>query len=169
MSLVHDDSIFLGFLMFEVIERKSKLLYGGNDDSVFSVKCIRQFLGTLANILNCSCCYLKIDHVLSHISIEHYTVCYHDDAVKDSRTIWIRHVGKLICEPSHSLGFSTSCGMLNQIIVSRSFLTNQTTKFSHGTELMKTREYNHCTLFLFLSFFVLVILIITLDKIFQDV
>ena len=169
MSLVHDDSIFLGFLMFKVIECKGEFLNRGNDDSVFAVQGIRQFFSTLANVLHRSCCHLKIHHIFSHIAIEHDAVCHHDDAVKDSRTIRVRHVGKLMCEPSHSLGFSTSCGMLNQIIVSRSFLTNQTTKFSHGTELVETGEDNYSIFFLFLSSLVLIILIIALDEIFQDV
>ena len=169
MSLVHNDGIFLGFLMLEIIERKGKLLHGGNDDSILAVQGIRQFLGTLADVLHRSCRHLKVHHILCHIAIEHNTVCHHDDAVKDSGAIRVCHVGKLVCQPSHRLGFSTTCGMLNQIIVSWSFLTNQATKFSHRTELVETRENDHGTLLLLLGVLVLVILIVTLDEVFQQV
>ncbi len=167
VSFIYYDGILLGFLMFEIIECKGKLLHRGDDDSVLAIQGISQFLGTLANVLHRSCRHLKVHHVLSHIAIEYNTVCHHDDTVKDSRAIRIRHVGKLVGKPSHRLGFSTSCGMLNQIIMPRSLFTNQATEFSHRTELVETREDDHGTFLLLLGVLVLVILIITLDEILQ--
>ena len=88
------------------------------------------------------------------LSPQYEAICNHNDAVECNLVIFIVQVRQVMCQPRNRVGFSASCTVLNQIIVSGSVCVNIGNELADHIQLVVTwKDHNRLfrILFIFLQ------------------
>ena len=119
MSLINDDCKGLVFQFLHQIMDVHELVDGCNNDLGIAVQCICQIFGTALFIhdLDQTGLMLHAQHGSLQLTVDHNTVSDNANSIKDHIILSIMQGRQTMSQPSNGVGFTTACGVLDQIVL----------------------------------------------------
>src|SRR6266550_5455054 len=135
MSLIDDDrEIALAVLRADLFQDEGKLLHRRNDDLLAALNELSK-IARVFRVADRRPYLSKLLDRVPNLLVKKATIGDYDDGVEDGR-ILSSQANKLVRKPCDGIRFPTTCGMLNQVSLSRPNRLRVIYEFPHHIELV---------------------------------